>query len=447
MKRYLILLLILTLTLASCTAQVGGALTHTGATETTVPEAEVGAVAVEYTALEALPGRDMDGANLVITAAKSGDFASAGHYMYDAALAARNTAIGEKYNASVAVTGRDAASMYTELSSALSTGTFYSDLVAIPMSEVGRFARNGLLSDLSAMEGIDLSAEYFVGTDAFTDRGKTYAYMCESVSAGYGYCVFFNAHLAAERGIDFYSMVADGTWTWAKFAELVSDMPATGYTYGDAEQLVNAIVSSCGLTFSTLTEGVRSVDYTGETFDGILAQATAVFKNAGNARSDDPAALFGRGGCLFYVAPLYEAEKFAIMADSYGVLPLPTYAGGTDYKTYMSPDTPVLCIPAGSCASENAPYLLQAIAAGSEAELTDKYLLYMANFALHSEEAVLCAKLIEESAVYDYVYAFGPAHNHVANCTYWATQQAVINGLNHNYVYKGWRDEFEAFVN
>lgn len=447
MKRYLSLLLILALSLASCSAVRDGgqrSTENTEAAETTEDTAESEA---EYTALAALPERDMEGATVVLTATNASDFASSGVYMYDAAISERNAAVGEKYNCTVAVTGRDADKLYEELTAHVAEGTYYSDVIAIPMSEVGRFARKGIIKPLDGIEGIDPDAEYYVKTDAFTDLGATYAYMCESMTAGYGYCVFFNAHLAAEKGIDFYSMVGDGTWTWAKFAEYVSAMPATGYTYADEEQFVNAVVASCGLEYTALSEGVRTADYTGELADGVMAQADAVFNNGGYAYTDDPAGLFEKGGCLFYVAPLSEAEKFAVMADSYGVLPLPTYEGGTDYKTYMSPDTPVLCIPAGSCASDNAPYLLQGLAAASEADMTDKYLLYMANFALHSEEAVLCARLIEETAVYDYAYVFGPANNPVANCTYWATQQAVIYGKSHANLYGVYLAEFDQFVN
>ncbi len=450
MKRYLILLLILTLILCSCAELTGDNSAPTDGqpdtTDATVPSVEE---TVEYTALSALEDRNMEGATVVITAVSASDFTADGIYMYDAALAGRNAAIGEKYNATLAVTERDADNLYYELAAHMAEGIYYSDVLAIPMSEVGRFARDGLIKNLAGMDGINKDAEYYVKTDAFTDRDATYAYMCDSITAGYGYCVFFNSHLAEEKGIDFYSMVSEGTWSWSKFAEYTSAMPATGYTYGDEEQFVNAIVSSCGLQYTTLYEadGRRDADYTGEFADAVMALADTVFNNEGYAGSDDPAALFERGGCLFYVAPLYEAEKFATMADSYGVLPLPTYEGGTDYKTYMSPDTPVLCIPEGVCASENAPYLLEALAAASEAELTEKYLLYMANFALHSEEAVLCARLIEESATYDYVYAFGPRNNPVANCTYWATQQAIIYGKSHANLYGVYVFEFRNFVN
>ena len=447
MKRYLILLLILNLAFCSCTPVRDDGVWPTGTTEppvTTEPPAEP---ELEYTVLDALPERDMEGATVVITAEDVSPFLSDGKYMYDAAISARNAAVGEKFNATVAVTKTDAAKMFDDLSAAKLSGSYYSDILAIPLSSVGGFARAGLIKDLSAADGISKDADYYVKTDAFTDRGATYAYMCESVASGYGYCVFYNRRLAEEKGIDFLSMVKDGTWTWDAFIKYTEGMHGAGFTYGDGEQFVNAVVSSSGLEYTAFTDGVRTADYVGEFADGVMETASKIYACPGYAPSDDPASLFLKGACFMYVAPMNEAEKFALMPDSYGILPLPTYGGGTDYKTYMSPDTPVLCIPDGECASEDAPYVLEAIAAASEAEMESKYLLHLANFYMHGEDDVQMAAFIEDSAVYEYVYAFGPANDHVANCTYWATQQAIMAGEDHNYLYKGWLDEFNAFVN
>jgi len=447
MKRYLILLLILTLALTSCTSSHTVGDWPTGSTTPSETEPPSEEPVTEYTALNALPEKDMEGATVVITATDTSPFLSGGQYMYDAAVSARNAAVGKKYNATVAVTQGSWDKIYNELSSAKSEGRFYSDILAIPLYSVGRFARSGLIKDLSGVEGINKDADYYVKTDAFVDLGATYAYMCDSVSSGYGYGVFFNEHLASEKGIDFYSMVKEGTWTWDKLLESAEGMNGAGFTYGDPEQFVDAVITSCGLVYTDYSDGVRSADYTGEFADEVMALATKVYASALTAKAEEPAALFEGGGCLFYIAPLSEAMGFATMKDSYGVLPLPTLKGGTEYKTYMSPDTPVLCIPEGPCASENAPYILEALAAASCAEMESEYLLHLANFALHSEDAVRCAALIEQSCTYDYVYVFGPLNDPVANCTYWVTRMAVMEGADHASIYKTYHPMFEQFVN
>lgn len=400
----------------------------------------------EYEALAALPAVDMDGATAVITAVSASDFISDGDDMYDAALSARTAAVEEKYNVNIAVSERTADKLYAELAEHIGGGTYYSDLIAIPMSWVGKFARDGYIVPVSDYAEIDPAAKYYTATDAFTDRGAVYALPGSAASsAKYSYCVYFNKHLADEAALDLYGEVSALAWTWSRFNELVSDRTGAGFACGDGEQFVNAVFTSCGMSYTTYADGVRTCNYTGERADGVMAVADSVYNGGARADADYPAGLFSQGGCLFYIGTVGEAGSFSDMGDSYGILPLPTYSEGEEYRTYVSGDMPVLCIPTGSAAGKYAPVLYEALNAAS-VDLDEAYVTYLANYSLRDGESAECVRTAGEAMTYDYAYVFGPKHNDAANCTYWCVQQAVLFGKRHETLYKAYLPDFNKFV-
>lgn len=414
--------------------------------ETQATEPAHGEQAEEYAALSALPAVDMEGATAVITAVKAADFIPDGDDMYDAALSARTAAVEEKYNVNIAVSERTADKLYAELAEHIRGGTYYSDLIAVPMSWVGKFARDGYIVPVSDYTEINPAAEYYTPTDAFTDRGVVYALPGSAASsAAYSYCVYFNKHLADEAGLDLYGEADAGGWTWSRFNELISGRTDAGFACADGEQFVNAVFTSCGLNFTTYADGVRTCTYTGERTGAMIALADEIYNSGAFADSDYPAGLFSQGGCLFYIGTVSEAGSFSDMSDSYGILPLPTYAEGEEYRTYVSGDMPVLCIPVGSAAGKYAPVLYEALNAAS-VDLDSEYVAYLANYCLRDGTSAELVGRIEDAMTYDYAYVFGPKHNDAANCTYWCVQQAVLFGKRHEALYKAYLPDFNKFV-
>ncbi len=397
----------------------------------------------DWHALNALPSEDLGGVTVVLTTYRAADFASSGENLFDRALAERNAAVEEKYHISLAVTERTTDQIYKELTAARKADEYYSDLIAIPMSSVGRFAREGLIAPLT----VDPSAEYYTGADAFTDRDALWATAgAASGSAEYAYCVYFNARLAAEAGFDLYAEVESGDWTWARFSELLYGRVGSGFACASDPEFTNCVFTSCGLQYSTLTDGVRICDYAGERAEGAMEIASSILYGGSKTDTEYAAGAFASGQCLFYIGTLAEAKSLADMSDSYGLLPLPSYSAGEPTHSYVSADLPVLCIPTGACAGEYAQAVYQALNAASEPLIGRAYSDYLMNYCLRDEPSVKNARIIGEAVTFDYAYVFGPTYDEVANCTYWAVQTAVIDGRAHDVLYKTYLSYFDAFV-
>lgn len=93
---------------------------------------------------------------------------------------------------------------------------------------MGDALANGLMYDLSTLDCLDFSDPMFTKNKCnvqYTIGGGTYAMYPNNSEPRLG--IFFNKRLLTDAGIDpdsLYDMVADGTWTWDKFTEILDQV-------------------------------------------------------------------------------------------------------------------------------------------------------------------------------------------------------------------------------
>lgn len=93
---------------------------------------------------------------------------------------------------------------------------------------MGSALASGLMYDLSTLDCLDFSEPMFTKNKCnvqYTIGGGTYAMYPNNSEPRLG--IFFNKRLLSDAGIDpdsLYDMVADGTWTWDKFEEMLGQV-------------------------------------------------------------------------------------------------------------------------------------------------------------------------------------------------------------------------------
>lgn len=414
--------------------------------DATQPSGQDGQTAYPY--LEALPAADLEGVTLAITTPFKADFDDDGGDLYSAALTARTSAVQDKYNVGIAVVEKDVQGIYDDLTKSIQSGEYYSDLIAIPMSWYGKFVLDGLIKPLSSVEEIDLSQPYYSPTTALRLRGEQYGVIgAASQRVKYAYAVYFNAALAEQAGLDLYTEVNAGSWTWDYFLSLLVGRHGSGIACSSQADLVNAVFTSSGLEYTALDGDARFCAYAGKATDHVIEIAETLLYGGALADTDNPAGAFAGGQCLFYIGTVGEARSFNDMPDSYGLLPLPAYAPKDDYRSYVSTDMPVLCIPAGSAASEHAGMILQAYSAASYQVIDDAYLELQMAYSLRDNDSARMMKQIRAGMKYDFAYLFGRHYPAVENAAYGAVYSAVTSGADHAALYAAAKDKLSEFVN
>ena len=384
--------------------------------------------------ISGMSSKNLGGAAVVVTCPDISYYSADGDGVFDGALTERTSAIQGKFNVALAFSEASADTVISDLRSAVQSGAFYSDLVALPMSYFGRAVRDGLVRPL---EGVQSQAE-------LSYRGSVYGVPAGgSTVTAYTYCVYFNASAAAGAGLDLYAEAAAGAWTWQRFYQLVSAMPNAGFTCDDDNEFVNCFTVSSGFSYTTVADGTVTLNAQTEAFVEALQLARGLI-SSGYAPSDDPRTLFYNGGCLFYIGTVKDAAAFADMPESYGVLPLPSYTAGGQSFSYTSSDMPVLCIPAGAAGSENSALMLQALCLASDG-LDDAYVRELLAYSLRDNPSALNIMASAQRVKYDFAFAYGPFADDIANPTYWAAQAAVLEGKSYRMLYGAYAGNFNRY--
>ena len=366
----------------------------------------------------------------------------------DAAGAVRvdsRRAVEEKFNTTIIASKTDAASMLADVKTAINSGMYYADLMAIPLSSVGSFWASGALGNLYTLPYASYDADYY-HADIIEAAHAGEALYAASGAANYNpdhiSCVYFNRTLAKEAGIgDLYQLVRDGNWTWDKLREysMSAQRSINGITglgsYADNAAFIDLAATAHDIEYTSSSNGavpaVNYLDRAGmsdrvkavvDTMYRILYQDSAILKNTGSTVRS----AFSGGTLLFSVDRLSLIPDISDGKTEWGILPLPKYdASQSEYLSPLPGDSPVFCIPANVTSVENPGLILEGLNIAADGYVTDTWLSERINYHLRDSASIDMLDIILADVTADFAHLWASGFAHLEN----ATTKAVYNGI------------------
>lgn len=408
--------------------------------------------------LKALPDKDMSGSKIIITTTDGTTVCPSGDGT--AVSAARNDvkkAVEEKYQTEILVHTADSKTLLKDVRAAINSDTYYSDLIAIPQSEVGTFMTEGLLANLRSLPFTNLDAEYYnkrITSAAVAGDGIYAAGISASVNPEYLTCVFYNLDLAEELGIEnLYDVVKLGDWTWDKlteYSELAADKGESFYGHGSMlEKNLFTDVAAHSMGFDYVTNELHSlpnVDYLSSDRADDYSSATDLLAShmyGGRAFTDkDALGSFASGNMLFLTGRLYVMSWILDADVNWGVLPMPKFdAEDAEYLSLMAPEAPVFCVISNTPGYETSGLILEALAAASYGYTEEGYVQSCIDRYIRHEGSIDMLELIAASASTDFAHMYASGFRYTKEATYDAFYKAVTTKTTLKYLYSTYRSK------
>ena len=312
----------------------------------------------------------------------------------------RNLTINEKYN--VEITGQMDASALNTLNNAVKAGDSTFDAAFLDMYNSGSAAQSGSLMDYGMLPDIDTTKPYWdkrcisdlsIGNKVYFLTGDI-----STIDKKATWILMFNKSLIADFDLESpYDVVNEGRWTIDKFqemsADVSSDLNGDGkwtkedqYGLATTPDTVHGLFYSCGGTYIQKDDSDLPVfDMDIELCTTILETTGIILANKENTLlttnitgSSDVIAdiknCFIEGRSLFYGEVMFHVSGLREMADDFGIIPMPKLnEAQEDYVTYTNPAGPMLVVPMTTADTTCTGKILESLASESHYTLTPAY--------------------------------------------------------------------------
>lgn len=405
-------------------------------------------LAVQY--LEDLPERNYDGAVFFITTPADGYISPSDISTSVSKLAVeRNAMVEDLLNISIITSVASAETMLTEVKQAIASDSYYTDLLMVPIYQIGQFRKEETLINLRSLPFFDLDQPYFnkESSDMTSGGYSTYGVAGDaSISPSSFSAVYMNKNILESAGVDpaeLYDMAEAGTWTLDKLLECtaaVTSLNESGtenmvyYTLtaqDTASRLPDLIFKAAGNDF--IKTGTRKTPIVGYNERGTKNTMDALLKIYSDPRTilDSTAGAidcFAGGESAFLVEYLSVMPTIASAKADWGVLPLPKNDEKDEYRTLIANTEVVFGVPVNHTNGEYAAITLSALNAASYGYIYDEYVNYSMLNVLRDNDSVNMLDIILDTASFDFALAFGNAYPEIANATYKLIRSAAKSG-------------------
>lgn len=316
------------------------------------------------------------------------------------------------------------------------SGTFFTDILMIPIYKFGYYAIDSLLLDMRSVQSFDPSAEYFNSSAAsavsggFATLGITGN---EVVSPDSYMSVFVNKDILKKAGADIseiYSSASDGSWTYDILFEYTAAVDALSdaslsLTSETADSRLSDIVftsSGCDLVFGLHTKTPR-IGFTPASSEKAMNNIKKLFsvkktsEEKGSSKDISASELFFSGRSAFHIESLGILGSLADSEVDFAILPLPKSEEAGNYRTLISNNETLFAIPKNHRDPEYAVTSLSAICAASPG-MHAEYVNYAFSNILRDADSANMLDIILNSAVFDFAFAYGGVYPDIAAATY-----------------------------
>lgn len=412
-----------------------------------VEEIDYKAVAQKY--VDNLISRDLEKLPIIITATDMPTFVpqDTSNLVYNTRIE-RNQMVEKKYNIKILAMEYDADSIFQYTKYSVSSGEYYTDIIAVPSTSLGRFYAEGLLMNLNSLPFTDYTAEYF-DTEAMNQmiagHGLYGAVGELNKNIDYYYVIYFNKTLLSSLNLENpYDLVYDGEWTLDKFREMAlaaADIDGK-YGHGSSASFENYIdmfyLTTGNHYFSIELDKTAVPIYSNTETENFIAKMKNLLSNdntifEGKYAPEKARDAFYNGDLLFYADRLFVTNWFVDMEDDWGILPYPKLdKSQREYYTYTDETLPVVAVPSNSSNIENIGLYLQAANAASYGHTNEVYYTLLQRDVIRDNDSLNMLDYItgangKGKLTMDFAHMFGQAYSYIAEGTYKALRSAVNN--------------------
>ncbi|MBR6603363.1 MAG: hypothetical protein IKK94_05045 [Clostridia bacterium] len=389
--------------------------------------------------VDALQNGDFSGQSFIIATTSKMTFAPEAESYYDMALLLRDSMVEEKYNIEIISVFADDRLIEQELVNSSLAEDYYADLVSVPEYRVGGLAARGVIMNLRNLP--------FYGTvESYSDNSSA-AYAGNAIYADIGaastdfskiYAVFFNRSIAEGLGHDIDRMVKDNEWTWESFDKIsrmanekLGIIGQGSYAMGD--EYTDVVFRSANISLVDNTLGKDpTISFDSVRLEVAIEQACALiygnpaaYKPAPSAEKNDIYKLFGEGKILFAVAPLSAVSELASCNLDWGIAPIPKMNEEQDrYYAYTEASASVLAVPSENNKLDVTGLIIGALNTASYELLSEEYKTHCLYNYFPNIKAMSLMDEILQSITFDFTYLYSSGADLLASATHGAVREA-----------------------
>ncbi|MBE6709332.1 MAG: hypothetical protein E7578_08850 [Ruminococcaceae bacterium] len=350
----------------------------------------------------------------------------------------RNKRVSAKHSISIVSSKVDYMSLYEEVNTAVNSGMYYSDLLMLPQDMVGSFAVNGLLLNLRSMPTLNFEASYFNQSSVGAGSAGFNSYAISGYASIYPYslpAVFFNKALCDSAGVDMYTLVESGEWTWDKFFIISSSAATTDGVFswgttdlGDA--VYESVFVSCG--HRIVDSGIMQVPSLA--FDADSSASTqyilkTLYNDAGSIHNHAKSIEFlSNGWGYFLIDKLSSITQLRGASSDWGIAPIPKYSASDRYYSLAGSDSLMFTCPVTVSTPDKSATILKSLNAASEGVVKDGYISYIQYNYLRDNNSANMLDHIFDNIVYDFSYTYGNLYTEIAYGTYDLIRTSAMPG-------------------
>ena len=372
----------------------------------------------------------------------------------------RNDFIESELNIVVSEKLVDKNTMYDQIRQAIKSVSYYSDLILLPQSDLGKYVLGGAVANLSSLPGINLEGGYYNHSAVEAGGGASKIYgiagnACLDMDALSA--VFYNKTLMSQiTEENVYSLVDSGNWTWAKFLEYANGVSKLGegyYSFGSqnaAMYLSDLIYVSCGQKFvSVPKDSMPQLAFTADSANPVIDTIKSVLNHEKrNDNSLEAINSFANGNTLFLIDKLSTMEAIANSKADWGVLPLPKY--NTEQKEYYSlaygEDALFFAMVPTVSDTQKVSNVLALLNIASYGDLPGAYAENAMIYYLRDNTSTRMVDIIINSATYDFAYSYSNVRNSIASATFTAIRNPSIGVSSVANYLNSWTRRFNSDV-
>ncbi len=389
--------------------------------------------------VDALQNGDFSGQSFIIATTSKMTFAPEAESYYDMALLLRDSMVEEKYNIEIISVFADDRLIEQELVNSSLAEDYYADLVSVPEYRVGGLAARGVIMNLRNLP--------FYGTvESYSDNSSA-AYAGNAIYADIGaastdfskiYAVFFNRSITEGLGHDIDRMVKDNEWTWESFDKIsrmanekLGIIGQGSYAMGD--EYTDVVFRSANISLVDNTLGKDpTISFDSVSLEMAIEQACALiygnpaaYKPAPSAEKNDIYKLFGEGKILFAVAPLSAVSELASCNLDWGIAPIPKMNEEQDrYYAYTEASAAVLAVPSENNKLDVTALIIGALNTASYELLSEEYKTHCLYNYFPNIKAMSLMDHVLQSITFDFTYLYSSGADLLASATHGAVREA-----------------------
>ena len=354
------------------------------------------------------PDGDLGGMDIFITGPSAGMLSPDGASYISKEISERNSAVEKKLNVRLDFSEAEAGAMFEDAAASVASGMYYTDVMLLPLLNVGTFFSAGCLMNLESLPYLDLSRPYFnkrsvaalsPGNYCLGFASDAYPLLRETPA------LFYNRAIEADDPGYLERAAKDGTLTWdlvlTKAEENLSALGEEAYSVsvGNPTSTFPETVFLSGTErLITTTPAVPTVAFIPEWVAAPSAVAARI--GASSPAKEEGAELFKSGKAAYQI----EYVKNAVTLNGeteFGVVPLPKMTADGDYRALVSPYCPVFTVIAGTKNSAEISLVLSALSAASYGVIPEHFVDEIIVSSMRDDKSGDMLELISKTAEFD----------------------------------------------